>query len=357
MEKKVLIAGGYGTVGSQIAKILHDQNQELQLLLGGRHPGKPLPFASPRLHSLFVDTTAQDPLAHAPDDLSLIINAVNDPDDSLLLAAVSRRIPVVDITRWTERFTRAIERLSKSELQSPVVLTSGWMAGTPALFGKLHAADLQDVTIDIFALYAMQDKAGPDSAAYMNRLTIPFDIYTKGAARTVLPMSEPLAVTFPGGFRTNCYRLDTPDHLTLVQVPSVTSASFRIAFDQKWATTALVSLVRSGIWKLLGQKLRQSILYNPGQGAAHEVVVQIAGRDQRGVRIRRQVEISDPNGQTHLTATGAAIQAQRILADKGTAATPGIFFPESLAASQADEPWITAYYEAEGVNIRVKQLS
>ncbi|EJL42463.1 saccharopine dehydrogenase [Brevibacillus agri] len=316
-EKKVLIAGGFGTVGSQIAKILHGQNQELLLLLGGRNPGKPLPFASPRLHPLLVDTTAQDPLAHAPDDLALIVNAVNDPDDALLLAAVSRCIPLVDITRWTERFTRPIDRLASSELQSPVVLASGWMGGTPALFGKLHSADLQEVTIDIFALYATKDKAGPNSAAYMNRLTIPFNIYTKGAARTVVPMSEPLAVTFPNGFRTNCYRLDTPDHLTLVQTPPVTSASFRIAFDQKWSTAALVSLVRSGLWKLLGQKVRQSILYNPGQGAAHEVVVQIEGRDQRGVRIRRQVEISDPNGQTHLTATGAAIQAQRILAGEG----------------------------------------
>lgn len=95
-EKKGLIVGGYGTVGSQIAHILHEQNHDLQLLLGGRNPGKPLPFAS----SLFVDNTATNPLIDAPKDLSLIINAVNDPDDRLLLASARRQIPLVDVTRW-----------------------------------------------------------------------------------------------------------------------------------------------------------------------------------------------------------------------------------------------------------------
>ncbi|MDR4999221.1 saccharopine dehydrogenase [Brevibacillus parabrevis] len=354
-EKKGLIVGGYGTVGSQIARILHEQNHDLQLLLGGRNPGKPLPFASPRVHSLFVDNTAADPLIDAPKDLSLIINAVNDPDDRLLLASARRQIPLVDVTRWTERFSGAIDRLRSVDLRAPIVLASGWMGGTPALFGKMYADGLQEASVDIYALYSLHDKAGPDSTAYMNRMTIPFHVFEGSQTRTVLPMTEPRPVTFPNGFRAKCYRLDTPDHVTLVQDSSVRSANFRIAFDQTWSTSALVFLVRSGVWKLLGQKARQSILYNPGTGAAHHVTVQIEGRDQHGVLTRRQVEITDPQGQTHLTATGAAIQAQRILMEGNNLATAGgIFFPEQLADLREDQTWITRFFEAEGVQIRVR---
>lgn len=103
--KKVLIVGGYGTVGSQIAKILHDLHPEIEWLVGGRSSGKPLPFSSTRVKALYVDNTNADPLSDAPDDLSMIINSVNDPDDSLLLTAVKRQIPLLDITRWTEKLS------------------------------------------------------------------------------------------------------------------------------------------------------------------------------------------------------------------------------------------------------------
>ncbi|MCM3143250.1 hypothetical protein [Brevibacillus sp. MER 51] len=52
---KVLIVGGYGTVGSQIAKILHDRHPTLELLLGGRSAGKSFPFTSTRLKPFLLD--------------------------------------------------------------------------------------------------------------------------------------------------------------------------------------------------------------------------------------------------------------------------------------------------------------
>jgi len=350
--KKVLVVGGYGTVGSQIAKILHDRHPEIELQLGGRSSGKPLPFPSPRLKSVYVDNTKVDPLSHAPEDLSLIINSVNDPDDALLLAAVKRQVPLIDVTRWTERFTRSVERLNSFEVRSPVILSSGWMGGTPALFANIHSSDLREVTIHMHALYALQDKAGPDSTAYMDRMTIPFDITTPTGVRTVKPMTEPLSVAFPNGFKTKCYRLDTPDHVTLVSAPNVIQADFRIAFDHKLSTFALSTLVQSGLWKLLSKRARQSILYNPGEGAAHHVVVQIEGRDQHGRIVKRTVGITDPKGQTHLTAMGAAIQAQRILA-KDSQITPsgGIYFPEDLVHTYLSRSDIEAFYQSEGVQL------
>ncbi|BAH44745.1 hypothetical protein BBR47_37680 [Brevibacillus brevis NBRC 100599] len=351
---KVLIVGGYGTVGSQIAKILHDRHPTLELLLGGRSAGKPLPFASTRLKPFLLDISKSDPLAHAPDDLALIISAVNDPDDKLLLAAVRRQIPLIDVTRWTERFTRSIDRLKKENMGSPVILASGWMGGTVALLASIHTSSLQDVRIHLHALYSLQDKAGPDSTDYMDRMTIPFTVTTPTGVKEVTPMSDPVPVTFPNGFHTKCYRLDTPDHMTLVKAPNVTAADFRIAFDNKLSTFALVLLVKSRIWDMLGKSTRQKILYNPGAGSPHHVVIQINGRNEHGMNVKRQVEITDPKGQTHLTALGAAIFAQPVLRQsENETVTPGVLFPEDLRHLEMSAEDILQFYRSEGVQITI----
>ncbi|PEE20050.1 saccharopine dehydrogenase, partial [Bacillus toyonensis] len=145
--------------------------------------GKALPFESERVKIVKVDNTTDDPLRSLNDNLTLVVNAVNDSQDRLLLSAVKRRIPLVDITRWTERFQSSIARLKNVEVQSPVVLASGWMGGTAALFSKIYSKDLQEVTVDINALYSLQDKAGPNSTAYMDRLTIPFEVKSQEGMR------------------------------------------------------------------------------------------------------------------------------------------------------------------------------
>lgn len=142
----------------------------------------------------------------------------------------------------------------------------------------------------------------------------------------------------------------------VVKAPNVIAADFRIAFDSKLSTFALVSLVKSRIWNLLGKGTRQKILYNPGTGSPHHVVIQIQGRDQQGTIVNRQIEITDPNGQTHLTALGAAIQAQKIIAQNEDATiTPGIHFPEDLVPFKMSAEEIFQFYQSEGVKIVIRE--
>ena len=115
----------------------------------------------------------------------------------------------------------------------------------------MYSKDLQEVTVDINALYSLQDKAGPNSTAYMDRLTIPFEVKAPEGMRQAYPMTDPIKVRFPNGYITKCYRLDTPDHVTLPESIHAVSANFRIAFDSKISTYGLVSLVNTGIWKLI----------------------------------------------------------------------------------------------------------
>lgn len=359
-KKLVLIVGGYGVVGRQIAQILHDRYPDLELALGGRSPGKAAPFGSGRVHTVVVDNDAEDPLQHIGDNrVTLIINAVNDLQDRLLLSAVRRKIPLIDITRWTAMFHRSVNKLKNMELHAPVVMSSGWMAGTAALFAKLHSASLQKVDVHIHALYSLKDKAGPDSTAYMDRLTIPFQITEANGKRRVFPMTDPVQVQFPNGYTTKCYRLDTPDHETLIRTDPIDSASFRIAFDSKAATYSIVGLVKSGIWKMIsGERfrgLRKSILYNPGTGSAHHIQVRLKGYDLNHNRVERTIGITDPLGQTHLTALGAAVQAEKLLRrPEDQPLKPGIYYPEDLPDERMDSSAIAGFFKEYGVTISQK---
>ncbi|MFF2888509.1 saccharopine dehydrogenase [Paenibacillus sp. NPDC057967] len=355
-KKKVLIVGGYGEVGKQIAQILHDRHPDLDIALGGRSPGKAAPFDSKRVQTVVVDNNAEDPLLYAGDNISLIVNAVNDLQDRLLLSAVRRKIPLIDLTRWTEIFQQSIAKLNNRELHAPVVLSSGWMAGTASLFAMLNSASLQNVSVDIHALYSLRDKAGPDSMAYMDRMSIPFYITEPTGSRLVFPMTDPVKVQFPNGYATKCYRLDTPDHVTLLKPDHIDSANFRISFDSKASTYGLVGLVKSGIWKLIsGERFlsfRRSLIYNPGTGSAHHLLIHLKGRDHNGHWVERRIGISDPLGQTHLTALGAAVQAEKLLLrlEKNPLA-PGIYYPEDLPDVNMDSSAINHFFKQYGVLI------
>ncbi|MGG3890806.1 saccharopine dehydrogenase [Metabacillus fastidiosus] len=353
-KKKVLIVGGYGAVGRQIAQILHDRHPDLDIVLGGRSPEKAEHFESERVQTIIVNNNMEDPLLYISDNVSLIINAVNDLQDRLLLSAVRRKIPLIDVTRWTELFQQSIAKLMDKKLHAPVVLSSGWMAGTASLFAMLHSVSLQNVTVNINALYSLQDKAGPDSAAYMDRMNIPFHITKSNRSRLVFPMTDPVKVQFPNGYTTKCYRLDTPDHVTLPKADHVDSANFRISFDNKVSTYTLVGLIKSGIWKIISgdrfRSFRRSLLYNPGNGSTHHILIDLKGQDHNGHWVEQRIAISDPLGQTHLTALGASIQAEKLLRISEELA-PGIYYPEDLPDVQMDTSFITNFFRQYGVLI------
>ncbi|WP_258022929.1 hypothetical protein [Brevibacillus formosus] len=105
---------------------------------------------------------------------------------------------------------------------------------------------------------------------------------------------------------------------------------------------------------MLGKSTRQKILYNPGAGSPHHVVIQTNGRNEHGMNVKRQVEITDPKEQTHLTALGAAIFAQPILRQsENETVAPRILFPEDIGHSEMTADDILEFYRSKGVRIVV----
>lgn len=333
---RVLVVGGYGVVGRQIAMLVSSRNPEIELWIGGRSLQSACDCAA-RLENatgVRIDVDDTDPLDGLPGQPDLIVGAANDRDDRLLLATARRGIAYVDITRWTPRLLTALERLATAPLAAPAVMASGWMAGVAATIAAHCATDLGEIdSIDIDILYAVKDKAGPNSIEYADQLNIPFIVREDGRSRLVRPLTEPRPALFSGGRERACYRFDTPDQYSLVDVLGARGASTRLSYDDPAAVRFMRLMIGSGVWKLLSRpmfrRIRHAILYNPGEGGAHEFIVSVRGRAPDGRIFARRSSVVDPLGQTHLTAAGAAMQVERLLGLRGRIRPPaGVSFPE-----------------------------
>jgi len=334
----VLIVGGYGVVGSQVAAILRQRNPSLRLLIAGRSGEKASAMAAGLGNAAGVrfdvnDAASLGLLAEKPD---LVLLAVNDLADVTLQACIAAGVALVDITRWTAR-VRDLEAIcSRSSLRAPVVQGSAWMACIPGALARGQAGLLDSVdSIDISILYALKDKSGDDSVEYMDRLTVPFPVIRNGEGATAIPFAEKRDATFANGYRTKVYRFDTPDQHILPSRTGARSVAAFLAFDDRTTMTVFWMIVRSGLWDLMSgkrfTKLRRGLLHNPGPGAPHHVRVDVAGKSH-GKAVERTMQISDAAGQTHLTAVGAVLQVEWVLGLNGfVGAGPGLHYGEDIA--------------------------
>ncbi len=332
---EILIAGGYGVVGRQVATLLRQRYPDLPLVITGRNIEKAKALASELGHARGAQLDVEQPNPLLGEQPRAIIAVVNDPHDYLLTSAVQRGIPYLDITRWTDHLRASVAKLADKSLKAPVLLSSGWMGGVASVAAVAAAQSLREPeSIDISVLFSVKDKSGPNSVEYMDRLATPFESMIEGNPKQVFPYTDPRTVMFPNGYTTPVYRFDTPDQLTLPQTTGAKTVAARIAFDDAFSTNLLRFLTRSGIWKLISGEwltpLRRSLLYNPGSGASHEIHIAVAGSDTNGFSKTVTTTIVDPLGQTHLTALGALIQLERLLGlDGADPPESGIVYPDT----------------------------
>ena len=319
--QSVLLAGGYGVVGAEVARLIRQNYPDINILLGGRNPGSGDDLAKQLGNAItvHVDSTDEDPLADLKKLPDVVLAVVNDPNDQLLLSSVRRGIPYIDVTRWTERLRRAIQRVKDAEdVRAPVVFSSSWMAGVAATLAAGYARTFSSIEqIDIGILYATKDRAGPNSVEYMDRIHLPFEVFDGGEPTMVKPFQKAHRTNFPQTGSFNLYRFDTPDQFTLPRVTGARGVAARIGFDDSLSGALLSALVRLGIWKMISgdafRGLRHGMLFNPGEGAPHRIRIDIDGVTERAVQEQHSWLITDPESQTHMTALGALIQFDRLV--------------------------------------------
>ncbi len=305
MSARILIAGGWGLVGSSIAKVLHEAGHDLDLVLAGRSPETGAALAAQlgaRRVRLDVANPADGLAAAGPVDL--VIAALQDPDDTLLAAALRSGAGHIGITRTAGNMgSSAVTAAALA--RRPAMMLGHWQAGALTL-AALHAAQAfaSVERVEMAALYDYKDPIGPmtaeDAAGFAGEALIRQDghwrtVHAPDAARSVARPGLPAFDALPMGV------LDTP------ALAALTGAG-HVRFD-----------LGSG----------DSIGTAAGRRASHDLFIDISGDDADGAAVQRRTLVTDPQGQAHLTALGVLIGAERLLGLDGEPPPAGLVFPES----------------------------
>lgn len=334
----LLIAGGYGLVGSQTARVLRERHPDLPLVLAGRHPaGARGLAASLRATTARIDVTEERPLRSLPDRPAAVLAAVTDPDDHLLVDAMRQGIPIADISRGGQAAVLdAFVRAAAVRPRAAVLLSGSWMSGLTALAAAAVVREIERAErVDVSVLVSSGDVVGDDSWGFSKRLAWPYQVMTGGRRQSVHPLTGVRQVRCPDGRERPAVRVGTLEQISLPIALGVPTVETRMAPQDAAALWALVGLKRSGALRTLElpalRGVREALLHRSGPGdfAGFGVTARGDGREA-------SIEVLDVRGQAHLNAIGAARAAERVLGLAGVELPPGVSFPEQSAAPAAD---------------------
>ncbi|MFN4353718.1 hypothetical protein [Parvibaculum sp.] len=356
MSKRVLLAGGYGVVGAQAARLLRKHHPDVEILIGGRREKEAAKLAEElgKAHAAVIDVTKPSPL-QAIEGIDALGVFIHEYDDHLLDEAARRGIAYMDITRGLDAQLRGLAAAALRAPSAPMLFTSHWMAGGPAIVAKRLAHDLDKVSrADMSILYYTGDKMGPDSASAGAGMSQGFTARVDGEWRKVGPLSDEREVRFPSGATRPVYRMNMGDVLTLALANGAREAGVRLGLDRGNSLGSMRRLIKLGLWDLLMNLPGMSAIAatKPGPGAAHEIVIEVEGvKDDR--KVARRATILDPQGQSHLTAVGALYGLERVSGLGMAPLGPGAALPET-GFTMAGFERLAALYEAEGIQLAME---
>ncbi|WP_028777761.1 saccharopine dehydrogenase NADP-binding domain-containing protein [Shimazuella kribbensis] len=315
MKSRILIAGGYGLIGSYIAQHLRKMSSDTELILAGRSPEKGEKLAKDLggASTAYLDIKKPDSLENLDlDQLDLIIASLHDPSDLLVRAAMKHRIGYIDITKLVGDVAVFLYTALQSPLDRPIALLGHTDAGINAIVTKHVAADFKKIdSVKIASLYDVHDPIGPNTGIG-NDARYPLDralLYENGRwawvnarshARKIQISKDQAEIGIPGPL---------PDVPSVVAVTGANHVRWDSMRGDSFGTKA-------------------------GKKPSHEVYIDIEGTLHSGEYTKRRTVVSDPNGQAHLTALGVLLVAEQILGLDGPPAKGGVYFPEALVPTE-----------------------
>jgi saccharopine dehydrogenase-like NADP-dependent oxidoreductase len=331
----LLIVGGYGLVGEQAARTLRSRHPGLPLVLAGRTPSSGAALAAELgATTVAIDVRAEEPLAHLGERPAAILAVVSDPHDHLLVEAMRRGIPYADVNRaGPAGILDVTVAAARARPSAPVLLSGSWLAGLSALLAAACARELGPVErIDLTALSSSDDRVGPDSWGFSERLAWPYYAMRDGRRTPTHPMTTLLDVRCADGVERPAALIGTLEQTTLPVTLDVPTVETRMALMSPASLYAMVGLKRAGALRGLARPalkgLREALFQRPGTGDYTGLTV-----TARGTGRTVSIDVFDTRGQAHLSALGAVAAAERVL---GGGLPAGISFPEQHADPGAD---------------------
>jgi len=300
VSPRILIAGGYGLVGGQVARLIRAAGHPVDLILAGRSPDSGAALAR-ELDARLVRLDVADPgdALAAAGPVDLVVAALQDPGDNLLTATLRAGAAHIGIVGMAESVASTMIAVCHAAPSRPALILGHWQAGVLVTAARVAASAFAAIDrVELTALYDYADPIGPmtagDAASFVGRATLRRD----GAWVRVDAQSEPRRVARHGGPAFDALPTGVLDIFSLAGVTGACDVRFDLGVGQSLGT--------------LG-----------GGPASHDLYIDIEGSIGSGPPVRRRWRLSDPKGQAHLTALGVLIGIERVLGLDGAPPMPG----------------------------------
>ena len=311
-EKRILIVGGYGQVGTNIARLIRKADSAVKLILAGRNPEKGELLVKELTHAetAYIDLEEGFNLAQFR-EIDLIISALDDHSNILRETAILNGIACITLSELADQIsTTAFLSLHKT-ISAPIVFAGHWQAGILTLVVKQMTSGFSRIThIKTAGLYDEKDPVGPlvaeEVSGFLGKALIRQDgnwlyVDSKNNARSINVYGKSSAIGHP---------------MSTLDVPSIAAftSARNIRFDF-----------------IIGQSIGSS----KGLTASHDLYIEIEGISSSGERKKVRTIVSGPKGNSHLTAVGVYLIAEKILGLHGQTAQRigGLYLPETIVCS------------------------
>ncbi|MBS7563829.1 hypothetical protein KHS38_05385 [Mucilaginibacter sp. Bleaf8] len=311
-DRRIIIVGGYGLVGSNIARLISKKHTAIRLILAGRNPqnGEDLAKELNNAETAYVNLDEGFNLSDYG-KIDLIITAMEDHGNVLRETAIINGIACITVTEIADEVSpTAFLGLHKTVL-APVVFAGHWQAGILTLVAKQLARKFSHITrIETAGLYDERDPIGPLVASQVNGFVGRALLHEDGKWHFV-------------DAKENAREIHLHDHTSVMGYPMSTLDVPSIAAF----TSAANIRFDFAIGKSIGS----------GQGleASHDLYIDMEGVLLSGEATKLRTIVSGPKGNSHLTAVGVFLITEAIfgLSGQPTPQKGGLYLPETIIST------------------------
>lgn len=321
MIKSVMIIGGYGKVGGNIARQLI-QSTDLQTLIAGRHLANAQMFCQQIGANAFpvkIDVENQksyETLLQA----DLVIMCIDQKHTNLVQYCLKHDIHYMDITADFV-FLEQVEQLKPMARQSSVVLSVGFAPGLSNLLAKQLKKSMKIVEeLHITILLGLGELHGVGAIQWLvDQMNQSYSIKKNGITQTVKNFTGKKTTYFNRLGKRSSYLFNFSDQHTLQRKMPNSKVHTYLTFDVEWVNRMLAVLHRLNITSLLQYKWVKHGLIKVVQGWQNfssgsdicAIKVEALNKDNNQVNEVNQVWYA--NNEAMITASVTSLVVQKMI--------------------------------------------